>query len=179
MFKAELNSLKEEEPYKVVLSAKKNDHGLNLVQAGDQSEIESVGTDTDSCSSWTDTECSWDSCFSDLTANVILDHSPTAPDLSISSTWEDSIPSCSDLTSITISVSSHHSASYSNHAFIHRPETIERELTEEYMTKGSETVSGENAEACKFRRFCINGNICVSEHVTYEQVEDKKAKTEE
>jgi hypothetical protein len=36
MFKAELNSLKEEEPYKVVLSAKKNDHGLNLVQAGDQ-----------------------------------------------------------------------------------------------------------------------------------------------
>ena len=45
------------------------------------------------------------------------------------------------------------------------------------MTKGSETVSGESAEACKFRRFSINGNICVSEHVTYEQVEDKQAET--
>jgi hypothetical protein len=45
------------------------------------------------------------------------------------------------------------------------------------MTKGSQTVSGESAEACKFRRFCINGNICVSEHVTYEQVEDKQAET--
>lgn len=45
------------------------------------------------------------------------------------------------------------------------------------MTKGSQTVSGEVAEACKFRRFCIDGNICVSEHVTYEQVEDDKAET--
>ena len=45
------------------------------------------------------------------------------------------------------------------------------------MTKGSQTVSGEVAEACKFRRFCIDGSICVSEHVTYEQVEDKQAET--
>ena len=176
MFKAELNSLKEEEPYKVVLSAKKNDHGLNLVQAEDQLETLS-GSSGSSCTTWTDTDSSWNSCFSDLTAHVSLDQCPNAPSVRISSKWASSIPSCDDLRSATISVSSYHSASYNNHAIIHRPETVEREITDEYMTKGSETVSGESAEACKFRRFSINGNICVSEHVTYEEVEDKQAET--
>ena len=45
------------------------------------------------------------------------------------------------------------------------------------MTKGSEVVSGASSESCKFRRFAINGNICVSEQVTYEEVADKQEET--
>ena len=104
---------------------------------------------------------------------MTLEHAATAPDVTVSSCWDASIPDCGDLVEATITVSSSHRASYNDNVHIHRPETVEREITDEYMTKGAETVSGESSEACKFRRFSINGNICVSEHVTYEIVEDK------
>ena len=104
---------------------------------------------------------------------VCLSRGPSCHDPSICTDWDCDTPGCCDLRSCDLSLDADGTACYHEDNTVSRPDILENEITDECETKGAETVSGEVGEACKFRHFCIKGDIVVSETVTLNEVKDE------
>ena len=106
-----------------------------------------------------------------------MSRTPAVSRIANPSGWDCDIPSCCELGEGVIEGDADGTACYHEDNTVTYPDILENEITDECETKCAETISGECGNACKFRHFCIKGDIVVSETVTENEVEDEQAFT--